>query len=454
MYFFSTGTNGVPQLAQPIDPNQPPFAAHQGSPMYPQGVYPPPPGYQYVQVPTSVPSQHHMGYFAYPAHPQQQNIQQPMLAYAAPAPPQGSGGSTFVTMPQMGGVFGYPPQHMFASPMQAVPPYHALPPPQHNMLVHQHRLPPLQRPTSQPSTPQPAPTVDDPVPCEHNNWDNLRAKNSIVTLCCRDCQKKYKQMFPIRNLCPEFHTRLVCAFGTDCPFLHVHRFKSVAKSPNPPGHVVGSVRNARFASIAIDVLADNPGKEPRDVVSEVRARYQALTGHPQQAQQTGSGFIESPTRTGASNVPDAAPATESGSQVHATCPTPSRVLPDSFFPVESQKDYWSDENSDGTAAAVVGSASLLSFVSPSSAESTPINVQVTGSNSQQQHPQGTGRSFASSTITQDKPAAAQASAALGLCDAANGEGDNPFVAAASIPQNLHPVQLPNGQIVYVVPSSQ
>lgn len=114
------------------------------------------------------------------------------------------------------------------------------------------------------------------MPCEHNNWDNLRAKNSIVTLCCRDCQKKWKQHFPIRNLCPEFHARLSCAFGVNCPYLHVHRFKSLEKSPNPLGHVIGSTRDAVFAAAALQILEKHPGAMPRDVLPEV---LQQLASH-------------------------------------------------------------------------------------------------------------------------------------------------------------------------------
>lgn len=114
---------------------------------------------------------------------------------------------------------------------------------------------------------------DATPPCAHNNWDNLRAKHSIVTLCCRDCQKKWKQDFPIRNLCAEFHSKLQCAFDVNCPFLHVHRFKSQEKSPNPANHVVGAARDESYVKIAQEVLAEFPGKYPSDVVSMVNERY-------------------------------------------------------------------------------------------------------------------------------------------------------------------------------------
>jgi hypothetical protein len=120
---------------------------------------------------------------------------------------------------------------------------------------------------------QAAATIHEPAPCQHNNWDNLRAKSSIATLCCRDCSKKWKQRFPIKMLCPEFHMERMCAFGVHCPFLHVHRYKSIEKSPNAVGHVTRATRNAEFANIAIDVLAENPNLWPRDVVDQVRLRY-------------------------------------------------------------------------------------------------------------------------------------------------------------------------------------
>lgn len=116
-------------------------------------------------------------------------------------------------------------------------------------------------------------TVFDPPPCQHNNWDNLRAKNAVVTLCCRDCLTKWKLQFPIKDLCSEFHSKLECAFGVNCPLLHVHRFKSVQKSPNPAGHVVGSTRDPLFAAVALEVMMNNPGKLPGEVVGTVMAQY-------------------------------------------------------------------------------------------------------------------------------------------------------------------------------------
>lgn len=119
--------------------------------------------------------------------------------------------------------------------------------------------------------------VERSPPCGHNNWDNLRAKNSVVTLCCRDCQQKWKQVFPIADLCPEFHQSATCAFGPHCPMLHVHRFKSVLKSPNPPGYVPGTVADALFSQCARDVLARHHHRTlPREIVGEVIALYQRL----------------------------------------------------------------------------------------------------------------------------------------------------------------------------------
>jgi hypothetical protein len=81
------------------------------------------------------------------------------------------------------------------------------------------------------------------------------------------------------DVCPEFHAQSACAFGDDCPFLHVHRFKSAFKSPNAPGHVIGAERDEDFANIVLEVLAEFPGMEPRDVRDVVQKRL-LLLGAP------------------------------------------------------------------------------------------------------------------------------------------------------------------------------
>jgi hypothetical protein len=129
-----------------------------------------------------------------------------------------------------------------------------------------------------------------PPPCRHNNWDNLRAKNSVVTLCCRDCQSKWKLQFPIRAMCVEFHQCMSCAFGVSCPYLHVHRFKSIVKSPNPVGHVTGAVKDPLWEYCAREVLAhyqQQSGQQvlPSMVIEEVRERYRTMLQHQQQQQQ-------------------------------------------------------------------------------------------------------------------------------------------------------------------------
>ena len=117
-------------------------------------------------------------------------------------------------------------------------------------------------------------STDLPCPCRHNNWDNLRAKNSVVTLCCRDCQLKWKQKFPVPNMCPDFYNTTNCCFGPHCPYLHVHRFKSVEKSPNPPLHIIGTERDLLFAHCAEEIMTmRGPRTAPSAVYDEVVALY-------------------------------------------------------------------------------------------------------------------------------------------------------------------------------------
>ena len=60
-------------------------------------------------------------------------------------------------------------------------------------------------------------------PCNHNSWDNIRAKRGCMTLRCRDCQLKWKAEAACLRRCRTFangNCKLV-----NCPKTHIHRFK-------------------------------------------------------------------------------------------------------------------------------------------------------------------------------------------------------------------------------------
>ena len=60
--------------------------------------------------------------------------------------------------------------------------------------------------------------------CEHNNWDNVRARKGSVTLRCRTCQSQWRVPLQLVRRCPNFDTSRGCR-KTTCNKLHVHRSK-------------------------------------------------------------------------------------------------------------------------------------------------------------------------------------------------------------------------------------
>eukprot|EP01060_Flectonema_neradi_P025936 TRINITY_DN3479_c1_g2_i1.p1 TRINITY_DN3479_c1_g2~~TRINITY_DN3479_c1_g2_i1.p1 ORF type:complete len:185 (+),score=30.61 TRINITY_DN3479_c1_g2_i1:66-620(+) len=60
-------------------------------------------------------------------------------------------------------------------------------------------------------------------PCNHNSWDNIRAKRGCMTLRCRDCQQKWKAEAACLRRCRTFANGN-CKLP-NCPKTHIHRFK-------------------------------------------------------------------------------------------------------------------------------------------------------------------------------------------------------------------------------------
>eukprot|EP01062_Namystynia_karyoxenos_P027396 TRINITY_DN2102_c0_g1_i2.p1 TRINITY_DN2102_c0_g1~~TRINITY_DN2102_c0_g1_i2.p1 ORF type:complete len:249 (+),score=26.62 TRINITY_DN2102_c0_g1_i2:99-845(+) len=61
-------------------------------------------------------------------------------------------------------------------------------------------------------------------PCTHNNWDNVRMKDYISNLRCRDCQKIWKVHCAYRDRCADFDAGK-CDLGPLCPHTHINRRK-------------------------------------------------------------------------------------------------------------------------------------------------------------------------------------------------------------------------------------
>eukprot|EP01059_Diplonema_ambulator_P037087 TRINITY_DN9624_c0_g1_i2.p1 TRINITY_DN9624_c0_g1~~TRINITY_DN9624_c0_g1_i2.p1 ORF type:complete len:146 (+),score=33.87 TRINITY_DN9624_c0_g1_i2:73-510(+) len=61
-------------------------------------------------------------------------------------------------------------------------------------------------------------------PCSHNEWDNIRFKNMIVTLRCRVCREQWKTLNVSLRKCAAFYERK-CPNGPKCELTHIHRYK-------------------------------------------------------------------------------------------------------------------------------------------------------------------------------------------------------------------------------------
>ena len=66
--------------------------------------------------------------------------------------------------------------------------------------------------------------ANDPPPCKHNQWDNLRAKKDQVSLRCRLCSVEWKSRTLRERKCPDFN-KGTCPQGEMCELIHVYRFK-------------------------------------------------------------------------------------------------------------------------------------------------------------------------------------------------------------------------------------
>ena len=61
-------------------------------------------------------------------------------------------------------------------------------------------------------------------PCDHNTWDNVRARKGAVTLRCRTCQSQWRVLLQSVRRCPHFDTGR-CNKAGQCAKLHVFRSK-------------------------------------------------------------------------------------------------------------------------------------------------------------------------------------------------------------------------------------
>eukprot|EP01061_Rhynchopus_euleeides_P047962 TRINITY_DN9945_c0_g1_i1.p1 TRINITY_DN9945_c0_g1~~TRINITY_DN9945_c0_g1_i1.p1 ORF type:complete len:165 (+),score=38.11 TRINITY_DN9945_c0_g1_i1:287-781(+) len=61
-------------------------------------------------------------------------------------------------------------------------------------------------------------------PCHHNEWDNIRFKNMIVTLRCRVCREQWKTLNVSLKKCAAFYEKK-CPKGADCDLVHINRYK-------------------------------------------------------------------------------------------------------------------------------------------------------------------------------------------------------------------------------------
>ncbi|KAJ9464490.1 hypothetical protein DIPPA_24771 [Diplonema papillatum] len=64
-------------------------------------------------------------------------------------------------------------------------------------------------------------------PCDHNEWDNVRAKKDCITLRCRVCSAKWKTRSAALSRCKAFQNN-TCS--EDCDGVHIFRHKSNKKA--------------------------------------------------------------------------------------------------------------------------------------------------------------------------------------------------------------------------------
>lgn len=70
--------------------------------------------------------------------------------------------------------------------------------------------------------------VQQPRPCDHNNWDAVKLRKGRLTLRCRECNKFWKLLSKSVRKCADFFAGY-CPLGTLCPLVHVHRYKNQQK---------------------------------------------------------------------------------------------------------------------------------------------------------------------------------------------------------------------------------
>eukprot|EP01061_Rhynchopus_euleeides_P018161 TRINITY_DN3000_c0_g2_i1.p1 TRINITY_DN3000_c0_g2~~TRINITY_DN3000_c0_g2_i1.p1 ORF type:complete len:607 (+),score=180.82 TRINITY_DN3000_c0_g2_i1:201-2021(+) len=61
-------------------------------------------------------------------------------------------------------------------------------------------------------------------PCDHNSWDDVRSRNGVKVLRCRECQKQFKLPSYKVPRCLQFLQEGLC-HRTNCHLLHVHKKK-------------------------------------------------------------------------------------------------------------------------------------------------------------------------------------------------------------------------------------
>lgn len=70
--------------------------------------------------------------------------------------------------------------------------------------------------------------VQQPRPCDHNNWDAVKLRKGRLTLRCRQCNKFWKLLSKSVRKCADFFAGY-CPLGVLCPLVHVHRYKNQQK---------------------------------------------------------------------------------------------------------------------------------------------------------------------------------------------------------------------------------
>eukprot|EP00659_Diplonema_papillatum_P017246 gene17246-26475_t len=103
---------------------------------------------------------------------------------------------------------------------------------------------------------QPKEKLTFPMLCTHNDWDNMRVKKRFMSLRCRECFMQFKMPTELVVKCFDFFHFSTCADGEQCPFFHIHKYKTRRKEVKHTFEATAAARQAMAKGIALGRVGD------------------------------------------------------------------------------------------------------------------------------------------------------------------------------------------------------